>query len=151
MWRLKTEYTLSHFKIRYDITAHFMPHSCSPCRVSTKLWTTYETVSPMQQLHEDYAFQTCHYVRASLWRQLKLLSLPLLQPLLTWRAEQESRESWIVATVLRLDRNLCLVDKNAIEIIGCMWAHRDNIFTSLHMHSEQGWEGCGQKPWVKTV
>ena len=35
-------------------------------RVSRKLWTVYETVSCMQQLHEHCASRTYYYVCASL-------------------------------------------------------------------------------------
>ena len=41
-------------------------YSCSPRRVSRKLWTVYETVSCMQQFRERYASRTCYYVRDSL-------------------------------------------------------------------------------------
>ena len=44
-------------------------YSCSPRQVSRKLWTVHETVSCMQQLRERYAWRSCYYARASLWRQ----------------------------------------------------------------------------------
>ena len=76
-------------------------YSCSPLRVSRKLWTVYETVSCMQQLCKRYALRTCYYARASLWRQRQGLNYTQSQPtvsstlmhrfelLLTRRGEQE--------------------------------------------------------------
>ena len=55
---------------RAGVDAHPL-YSCSPRRVSRKLWTVYETVSSMQQLRERYASRTCYYARASLWHSAR--------------------------------------------------------------------------------
>ena len=76
-------------------------YSCSPRRVSRKLWTVHEMVSCMQQLRERYASRTCYYAHASLWRQHQGLNYAQSQPtvsstlmhrfqfLLTRRGKQE--------------------------------------------------------------
>ena len=58
----------------------FLVYSCSPRRVSRKLWTVYETVSCMQQLRERNALRTCYYAQASLWRQRQGLNYAQSQP-----------------------------------------------------------------------
>ena len=55
-------------------------YSCSPLRVSRKLWTVCETVSCMQQLCKRFALRTCYCARASLWRQRQGLNYAQSQP-----------------------------------------------------------------------
>ena len=55
-------------------------YSCSPYRVSRKLWTVHERVSCMQLLRERYASRTCYNAGASLWRQRQGLNYAQSQP-----------------------------------------------------------------------
>ena len=66
-----------------DLAFYYTLYSCSPRRVSRKLWTVYETVSCMQQLRERYASRTCYYARASLCRQRQGLNYAQSQPTLS--------------------------------------------------------------------
>ena len=55
-------------------------YSCSPRRISRKLWAVFEMVSRIQQLRELYASRTCYYARASLWCQCQGLNYTQSQP-----------------------------------------------------------------------
>ena len=59
-------------------TLHIRVYSCSPRRVSRKLWTVYEIVSCIQQLRSRYALRTCYYACDWLGRQRQALNRSIM-------------------------------------------------------------------------